>query len=74
MTDEDLDERQNQPTDWYAGMTEKHYDIALRKAVAAERERCAQAFAEEMNGWAAIKTLPQFDTVLRCGLRAIRTP
>ena len=29
-------------TDWYAGMTEKHYDIAISRAVAAERERCAR--------------------------------
>lgn len=33
MADEDL------PTDWYHGMTQKHFDIALSKAVAAEREK-----------------------------------
>jgi hypothetical protein len=34
----ELDQPEKQ-TDWYAGMTEKHYDIAVSRAVAAERER-----------------------------------
>ena len=37
----------DKPTDWYAGMTEKHYDIALNRAVAAERERCAKLCARQ---------------------------
>ena len=34
-------ELEDPPTEWYACITEKHYDTALIRAVAAERKRCA---------------------------------
>ena len=37
-----LPAHEEQPTDWYPGMTEKHYEFAVSKKVAAERERCAK--------------------------------
>lgn len=34
------------PTDWYHGITEKHYDIAVRRAVQQDRKRRQEAPSE----------------------------
>ncbi len=36
-------------TAWYEGITEKHYEIALVKAVNKERERCIELIRTDMH-------------------------
>jgi hypothetical protein len=39
-------EHEELQTDWHPGITQKHYDLAIKKAVSAERERCIRILEE----------------------------